>query len=397
MIMDEDHDSITTYAEDICYDEYTNTDNDIFRELELKYQLLPKNVRISSRFPEYLVSDDGRIFHMKYQWISDDSQLHQVKVLYKKHAYVFLKNRQNAYQRVRLDRLVAENFLPNFQNHPDVKQIVGHKDGDAVNCHVDNLYWRNYPSQLERGAKTILSREQAVEIFKRLMTNETVRSIGKDFGVSYQAIQLIRDGEMWRNAAERQTLLDINGYVESGLAEDVIEMILRRTGDQRARRVSPHIHFTDGYYVTENGNLFRPIPVNEKHRKRFNLDTATIRFEWISPKTLIVEDDRSKKKLHPLEKIILYTFAGPPREKPFYIHFKDENPENITLNNLEYLYKRKYKRQKDVGVKLNDTQVKEIRKRLERGERKQKLAQEYGATYLTIHKIGNRTSWKELQ
>lgn len=75
-----------------------------------------------------------------------------IYVLYSDNMYFLKKNYQNKYNNYlycgikyqgqikteRVHRLVAQAFLP---NHNTKLTIIGHKDNDKTNNHVDNLYW----------------------------------------------------------------------------------------------------------------------------------------------------------------------------------------------------------------------------------------------------------------
>lgn len=80
----------------------------------------------------YTVSDSGEVVSLFInkpicQWVDNVGYL-QVKLK---------KDGKNHYKRVH--RIVAENFLPNPNNLPQ----VNHKDGNKKNNHVDNLEWVN--------------------------------------------------------------------------------------------------------------------------------------------------------------------------------------------------------------------------------------------------------------
>lgn len=102
-------------------------------------------------------------------------------------------------------RLVAEAFIPNPEDKPE----VNHKDGNPLNNHVDNLEWctrrENIQHAIEngltlRGQKVGTSKlveSDVIVISLRLLSGETQTSIAKDFNVSNHAIHKIACGDNW--------------------------------------------------------------------------------------------------------------------------------------------------------------------------------------------------------
>lgn len=108
-----------------------------------------------------------------------------------------------------IHRLVAESFLSNPLNLPE----VNHKDGDKTNNHVSNLEWvsssdnkrhahsmglnkaPSFPGESHPSSK--LTAEQVVQI--RGMTGKSYREISLMFGVSSKLIGLIIRRKAWRH------------------------------------------------------------------------------------------------------------------------------------------------------------------------------------------------------
>lgn len=93
-------------------------------------------------FPRYAVSSYGRIkntVRLNSRKISLNNSGFPIIVL-------FGEDRKTRYVR-HINRLVANAFLPK-PTYEDENQ-VWHRDGDLLNCHVDNLKWDTRPRVIE--------------------------------------------------------------------------------------------------------------------------------------------------------------------------------------------------------------------------------------------------------
>ena len=102
-------------------------------------------------------------------------------------------------------RLVAEKYIPNPDNLPQ----INHKDGDKTNNRADNLEW---VSNLENRQHAVKERlhvhgercpwaklKQADVDYIRQHTEMSSRRIAKKFGVSDSLIRAIRRREAWKD------------------------------------------------------------------------------------------------------------------------------------------------------------------------------------------------------
>lgn len=122
------------------------------------------------------------------------------------HRYKFVSLR-NAKGKVkpkspRIHRLVAEAFIPNPENKPQ----VNHKNGDRIDNHVDNLEWatgsenilHSYDHLKRLGPTCKLTVEQVREIKKLLAQGMSQRKIAAQYGLTQGTIWFINVGRNWR-------------------------------------------------------------------------------------------------------------------------------------------------------------------------------------------------------
>lgn len=111
---------------------------------------------------------------------------------------------QKHYDNFAIHRLVAEAFLPNPNNLPE----VNHKDGNKLNNNVENLEWASVSENkihavrngLMKPYRSSLSDEQVLKIKKILSEKKKkarpfIWEIAKQFGVTPETIKHIKSGK----------------------------------------------------------------------------------------------------------------------------------------------------------------------------------------------------------
>lgn len=105
-------------------------------------------------FPGYTVTDDGKIISYKFK------KPRVMKTWYQKSGYENIKLcKENKTYHFLIHRLVAQAFIPNPNNLPE----VNHKDKNVKNNHVDNLEWCDRKQNLYDSYSTMSAVRNFVE------------------------------------------------------------------------------------------------------------------------------------------------------------------------------------------------------------------------------------------
>ena len=122
------------------------------------------------------------------------------------YAYVGLYLNQNHKQGM-IHRLVANAFIDNIDNKPQINHI----DGNKLNNHVDNLEWVTAQENLTHAVdiglldnvsgeghyKAKLTNKDVVKIRQRVSNGENYQSIADDYGVVKSTIGFLINGKTW--------------------------------------------------------------------------------------------------------------------------------------------------------------------------------------------------------
>ena len=104
-------------------------------------------------YENYFVSSDGKIYCNSRRWrgggTHDEPSMHQLKATVKENGYCSVLLRGNIDKRFYVHRLVAQAFIPNPENLPQ----INHKDEDKQNNDVSNLEWCTARYNLAYGSR----------------------------------------------------------------------------------------------------------------------------------------------------------------------------------------------------------------------------------------------------
>lgn len=144
-------------------------------------------------FDDYLITEDGKVYNKKWK------------------RYVKPQLNGRGYYRVYIagkmrfvHRLVAEKYIPNPENKPQ----VNHKDGNKLNNNVNNLEWVTSKENSIHALKNGLMRIEERHPFAKLKREEVIyikshpektrKELAQMFNISENTIRDIRKGKTWK-------------------------------------------------------------------------------------------------------------------------------------------------------------------------------------------------------
>jgi len=147
------------------------------------------------RFPNYIIYEDGRIQNKR------TLMFRKIHIVEGKFKTVSLRVNGNSIG-CQLNKLVAESFIQN----PNGYAYVKHKDGNRLNCSVDNLEWSKYSALQGSTSPNAQLSEFDVEGILNLhfVENRSMYSISKMYDVCYHTVREIIQNRSWKHIERPQ-------------------------------------------------------------------------------------------------------------------------------------------------------------------------------------------------
>jgi hypothetical protein len=154
----------------------------------------------------YFVDEQGGVWSKKYHPIQNkNSELRQLKYGIDTMGYplVILCIKGKRYGK-RVHRLVAETFIPNPENKPQVNHINGVKN----DCKAVNLEWNTAKENMQhafdsglgrKGEKHHQSKLTEAQVMLIRVDTRSQRKIAADYGVAQSQIGAIKNRKTWKN------------------------------------------------------------------------------------------------------------------------------------------------------------------------------------------------------
>ena len=158
---------------------------------------------VSGFTDRYLAFGDGRIFSIKRQLF--------IKPHLSPNGYLKLNVWAKGKVRSRpVHRLIAEAFIPNPENKPE----VNHKNGNKTDNSVENLEWCTHSENIQHSVNDIKTFPLGEQRKESVLTDEKVKrirrlkllgfkqkSIARVFNVSIATVHKIIKGKTWKHVA----------------------------------------------------------------------------------------------------------------------------------------------------------------------------------------------------
>ena len=159
-----------------------------------------------TQYPNYFVNEQGDVFSTKFNKVR---KLNGIDT----NGYLMIAIcNNNKVKQMSVHRLIAETFIPNPENKPE----VNHKNGIKSDNRVQNLEWNTRKENVDhailnglldnRGEKcgtSKLTEKQVVqirELYAQKKHNKiTCRKLAKMFGVSFVQISNIINNKVWNH------------------------------------------------------------------------------------------------------------------------------------------------------------------------------------------------------
>lgn len=150
----------------------------------------------------YQVSNLGEVRSIGHKW--QRKGIHKIK-LHQNHDAGYLLadlHKNGKYKSYMVHRLVAQAFIPN----PDNKPEVNHKDGNKKNNNVENLEWNTKSENCVHRCKVLGLCTNRVKDFTTGLVFPSQKSAALYYGVSESFIRMIVKNEIFSDRKKKQEI-----------------------------------------------------------------------------------------------------------------------------------------------------------------------------------------------
>ncbi len=167
-------------------------------------------MKIVEGFEDYYVTLCGKVVSKKFHYNQNPNcELRTLKPLLDKDGYYITSLYSNRKPNTKkIHRLVAQAFIPNPENKPQ----VNHKNGVKTDCRVSNLEWSTGKENMQHaydtglrvaspsiGIKNNNAKLTEKEVLLIRLDSRNNQIIAKDYNVSSVCIGLIKSNKTWKH------------------------------------------------------------------------------------------------------------------------------------------------------------------------------------------------------
>lgn len=328
-------------------------------------------MKVIPNFPNYLATKDGQIystFRNNYMKLCNNN------------GYLYTILRKNKKRiTIRVHRVIAQTFIPN----PDNKPNVNHIDGNKLNNKVKNLEWCTQSENVIHAYKTNLinSYKRSVcklDIYtlKVLDTFDSITDAAKNINKHIKTIDSVLSGRnrtaggfCWRYKEDTNYIPKSTRYPEINQIDAITNKIIQTFPTIRATAKSINGYEPSISKACKNGNIYKGFKFAKVINEIVNIEKTVIveedYSEWKDiknyPNYKISKDGRiyskrakklrknntsgdyqyisfcvnKKQTAHRINRLVALTYIPNPDNKPVVNHI-DGNKNNNNVENLEW-------------------------------------------------------------